>query len=154
MIMDSIRVFKMSDIVNESFYLDNPNNCKFVVSNDFEDNLKTDYNKLNFIVSSIVQNSIYAYNNVSGKIELSIFSNNSDLLINIKDYAGGIPEDIKTQIFNKCFIDGENKNGIGIGLFVSYIFVKDYFQGDIKFETEHEKGTTFKISIPLKVLKE
>ncbi len=124
------------------------------LSNDFEDHLKTDYNKLNFVVSSIVQNSIYAYNDISGKIELSITSNNDDLLINIEDYADGIPEKIKNQIFKKCFIEGENKNGIGIGLFVSNIFVKDYFHGSISFETQHGKGTTFKIKIPLKTIRE
>ena len=154
MIMDSVQVFKMSDIVNELSYLENTNHCQFIVSNDFEDHLKTDYNKLNFVVSSIVQNSIYAYNDISGKIELSITSNNDDLLINIEDYADGIPEKIKNQIFKKCFIEGENKNGIGIGLFVSNIFVKDYFHGSISFETQHGKGTTFKIKIPLKTIRE
>ncbi|MDQ2087813.1 substrate-binding domain-containing protein [Herbivorax sp. ANBcel31] len=153
MIMDSTQVFNMTDIVDELSFLDNPNNCQFDVSNDFEDQLETDYNKLNFIVSSIVQNAIYAYNDISGKIELSISSNNNNLLILIKDYAGGIPEKIKNQIFKKCFIDGENENGIGIGLFVSHIFTKDYFYGDINFETEDGKGTVFEISIPLKWIK-
>ena len=39
----------------ELSYLENTNHCQFIVSNDFEDHLKTDYNKLNFVVSSIVQ---------------------------------------------------------------------------------------------------
>lgn len=154
MIMDSVQIFKISDIVNELSYLENPNHCEFFVFNDFEDYLKTDYNKLNFVVSSVVQNSIYAYNDISGKIELSITSKNDELLINIKDYASGIPENIKNQIFKKCFIEGENKNGIGIGLFVSGIFVKDYFHGSISFETLHDKETTFKIRIPLKSIRQ
>jgi chemotaxis protein histidine kinase CheA len=37
---------------------------------------------------------------------------------------------------------------------VSNIFVKDYFHGSISFETQHGKGTTFKIKIPLKTIRE
>ena len=47
------------------------------------------------------------------------------------------------MITTKC------KNGTGLGLYMSYSTIKAHFNGDIKFESENGKGTTFYIILPL-----
>ena len=37
---------------------------------------------------------------------------------------------------------------LGFGLFMSYSNIKAHFKGELSFETEENKGTTFKIAIP------
>ena len=46
-------------------------------------------------------------------------------------------------------ITTKGKNGTGLGLFMSYSNIKAHFNGDITFESEMNKGTTFYIKLPL-----
>ena len=46
-------------------------------------------------------------------------------------------------------ITTKGKNGTGLGLYMSYSTIKAHFNGDIQFETEEGKGTTFYIVLPL-----
>ena len=46
-------------------------------------------------------------------------------------------------------ITTKGKNGSGLGLFMSYSTIKSNFKGDLSFETEEGKGTTFTIKIPM-----
>ena len=46
-------------------------------------------------------------------------------------------------------ITTKGKNGTGLGLFMSYSTIRAHFNGNITFETEQGKGTTFHIIIPV-----
>ena len=46
-------------------------------------------------------------------------------------------------------ITTKGKAGTGLGLFMSYSNIKAHFNGDITFDTEQNKGTTFYIHVPL-----
>ena len=77
-----------------------------------------------------------------------IFStNDSNLIISIRDYAGGLPDKVQKLLF-KEMITTKGKNGTGLGLYMSYSNIKARFNGDITFETNSE-GTTFNIILPL-----
>ena len=45
-------------------------------------------------------------------------------------------------------ITTKGKDGTGLGLFMSYSNIKAHFHGNIEFESEEGKGTTFIITIP------
>jgi nitrogen-specific signal transduction histidine kinase len=70
---------------------------------------------------------------------------NSKILIEIKDYAGGIKGRENDSIFKDIITT--KKNGSGLGLFVSYKIISSYFKGKLWFETEKDKGTSFFILI-------
>ncbi len=149
-IMDSMEEFKIGSIFDELALLNDNPRCKLAISNHFDRKLKTDRIKLHYIISSIVQNSIEAYNESTGTIEITAKENEGNLLISIKDFAGGIPDKVGEQIFKKCFLKSGSSKGTGLGLYVSNILVKNYFNGDISFEPKSGSGTVFIISIPLK----
>ena len=57
-------------------------------------------------------------------------------------------KEVQQKLF-KEMITTKGKNGSGLGLFMSYSTIKSNFKGDLSFETEEGKGTTFTIKIPM-----
>ena len=70
------------------------------------------------------------------------------VLIHIQDTGVGIPEEIRDKIFEAFFTTKQKVKGVGLGLSVCYGIIKDH-GGEIKVESEEEKGTTFTISLHL-----
>ncbi len=110
--------------------------------------VKGNINSLVQVLNNIISNAIQAYNGKTGeKIILDISKLDKNLIIKIQDFAGGIPDNIKNKLF-KEMTTTKGKNGTGLGLFMSYSNIKAHFNGNLRFETENGKGTTFIIEIP------
>lgn len=110
--------------------------------------IRGDANSLVQVINNMISNAIQAYNGKPEQVIDMIFRvENNDLIISLKDYAGGLPEKVKQKLF-KEMITTKGKNGTGLGLYMSYSNIKARFNGDITFESNNE-GTTFNIIIPL-----
>lgn len=110
--------------------------------------VKGNINSLIQVVNNIVSNAIQAYNGKAGqKIVLDIYKENELIIFKIQDFAGGLPDSVKNKLF-KEMITTKGKNGTGLGLFMSYSNIKAHFNGNIRYETRKNKGTTFYIEIP------
>ena len=108
-----------------------------------------DINSLVQVINNMISNAIQAYNGQTNKnIELILETQNNNVLIHIKDYAGGMPKNVQDKLF-KEMITTKGKNGTGLGLYMSYSTIKAHFNGDITFKSEDGKGTTFTIILPL-----
>ena len=108
-----------------------------------------DINALVQVIDNMISNSIQSYNGKTNQvIDLTLRTNDSNLLIEIQDYGCGMTNEVKDKLF-KQMITTKGKKGTGLGLFMSYSTIKAHFNGDIKFESEHNKGTTFTIILPL-----
>lgn len=66
--------------------------------------------------------------------------------IDFKDSGAGMPEEAKQKIFEPFFTTKEK--GTGLGLSICYGIVKAH-NGQIRFDSELGKGTTFTITLPL-----
>ena len=111
--------------------------------------LNGDINSLVQVINNMISNSIQAYNGKpEQKIDLTIDKNDNNIIISVKDYASGLSKKVQEKLF-KEMITTKGKNGTGLGLYMSYSTIKAHFNGDIKFETEQGKGTTFYIILPL-----
>lgn len=104
--------------------------------------------KLSQVVTNIIVNGIQAYEGKGGMIDVTIDKIEEYALIEIEDWAGGIPESIKPYIF-KNILTTKGVSGTGFGLYLAYSVVKGAFGGEITFETVEGKGTKFIIKIPL-----
>ena len=112
--------------------------------------LNGDVNSLVQVVNNMISNSIQAYNGKREQnIELEVNKKGNDVIFSIRDYAGGLPKEVQEKLF-KEMITTKGKNGTGLGLYMSYSNIKARFGGDITFETEEGKGTTFNIIVPIK----
>ena len=108
-----------------------------------------DINSLVQVINNMISNAIQAYNGKTEQnIDLILEKHKNNLIISVKDYASGLPQKVKDKLF-KEMITTKGKNGTGLGLYMSYSTIKAHFNGDIIFESEEEKGTTFNIILPL-----
>ena len=111
--------------------------------------LHGDVNSLVQVINNMISNSIQAYQGKTEQnIDLIVEEKNNKLCISIKDYGCGLPKKVKDKLF-KEMITTKGKNGTGLGLYMSYSTIKAHFGGDITFESEEGKGTTFTITLPL-----
>ncbi len=128
--------------------------------------LDTDYGELppvmchggqvNQVVLNLVVNSAHAIadrmkkTGERGRISVRTRAEGDDVLIAIEDTGGGIPEAIRARIFDPFFTTKEVGRGTGQGLsIVRSVIVKGH-GGQLDFETEMGKGTTFYVRLPVR----
>ncbi len=71
--------------------------------------------------------------------------------IAVSDTGSGIPEEIRNRIFDPFFTTKKVGVGSGQGLAISRSLIVDKHKGNLTFETEPGKGTTFTIQLPIEV---
>lgn len=112
-------------------------------------NLKGDINSLIQVLNNLISNAIHSYDgNENNTIDLIFNYSNNNLIISVKDYGKGIPENIQRKLF-KEMVTTKGKNGTGLGLFMSYSNIRAHFNGNISFDSVVGKGTTFNIILPI-----
>ena len=81
-------------------------------------------------------------------INIKISKNEHAISIEIQDNAGGVPENIINRIFEPYFTSKAEKNGTGLGLYMSSIIIEKHLNGKINVEN-NLNGAKFTISLPI-----
>lgn len=103
------------------------------------------------VFENLLKNAIESYDDkeLPGcKINIYIRKDKNLVTIAVEDFGCGIKDDIKSRLF-KCMVTTKGKNGTGLSLLFSYSTIKGKFRGEIWFESEVSKGTTFYITVPV-----
>ena len=127
-------------------------------------NIKINYNKVNTVIaeieetkfslaiSNLIENAI-KYNNIDGKVEVTVDSDNQNAFITVADNGIGIAEEEIGKIFDRFYRVDKNRDresgGTGLGLSIARSAVLMH-NGTIKVSSNENEGTTFVIIIPLK----
>ncbi|MEP1097141.1 MAG: ATP-binding protein [Cyclobacteriaceae bacterium] len=98
-----------------------------------------DCDRISQVWINLLTNAMYASNN-SGKIEIEIAGETEYTVISFKDYAGGIPLDIRKRIFEPFFTTKPRGKGTGLGLALCKQIVEE-FNGQLLVEVEENVGT-------------
>lgn len=118
--------------------------------------IKTDKTRLSQILINLLSNALKFTKD--GNVNIHIYAvNNSVLNFEITDTGIGIPQKYIDKVFDK-FVQVERNSdeqfqGTGLGLAIVKRFV-DSFDGQIQIDSELNKGTTIRFSIPLILGKE
>lgn len=111
-----------------------------------------DENKMRQVFDNLISNAV-KYSRIGGKVELGCEEkNDGNLIISIKDNGIGIPKYQQKRVFSK-FFRGDNAitaqtDGTGLGLYIAKAIVEAH-GGEMWFESEKDKGTTFYFSLPI-----
>ncbi|KNY27858.1 sensor histidine kinase [Pseudobacteroides cellulosolvens] len=145
--------FKLNDLVKdiEILLLNVARNkgCQLLINNYIESDLviSGDMNVLIQVLNNLITNSVEAYKGLEGVINLDIKKVEKDIMITVKDSAGGISKSIQEKLF-KEMVTTKGTEGTGLGLYMSFSTIKR-FGGDLWFESQEGKGTCFNIILPL-----
>ena len=146
-----LTTIKISKIIKETLSIisysltNNKIKLKLHIKDDVE--IKIIPNRLKQVILNIIKNGIDALieNRVQNPYIQIDVTYDSILKIEISDNAGGIPEDIKDKIFDPYFTTKNEKNGTGIGLYMSKMIIEK-LNGDI-IVSNSDKGAVFLIEL-------
>ena len=120
---------------------------------DFKDTkkIRTYSRELMQVLINIFKNAKEALdeNNVEQKeIKVSIEEIKDNIVVKICDNAGGIKEDMISKIYEPYFSTKSEKNGTGLGLYMSRTIIEKHLKGSIK-AYNIEAGVCFEIRVPI-----
>jgi signal transduction histidine kinase len=145
----------MHDLIDETIDTIKPmadtNGNKLVVEqSELPSALFLDRQKMMQIFLNLLSNACKFTNN--GTITFALHTDESRLHFSVADTGVGIPQDKLEVIFEEFIqVDGSlsrNFEGTGLGMAITKSFC-DLMQGEISVESELDKGTIFKVWLPL-----
>ncbi len=132
-------LFKINSI--EVKYENNSNSCLQIYLNEI---VQVFINLAKNSCDAILEKSIE-----HGKIDIRTYEDKNSLIIEFEDNAGGIKSNLLDKIFDPYFSTKNNKNGTGLGLYMSKTIIEEHSGGKINVYNT-DSGTKFIIKLPLK----
>jgi PAS domain S-box-containing protein len=110
---------------------------------------------VNQVILNLVVNAAHAIGDVvngtdrRGRITVQTRCDGPSVSIRVGDTGGGIPDVIRGRIFDPFFTTKEVGKGTGQGLSIAHSVIVEKHGGDLTFETEVGRGTSFIIRLPV-----
>lgn len=106
-----------------------------------------DKSQLLRVFTNLLENAMQALQGRENRrIDVKLKKENDHAVISFADTGHGISEEIAGRIFQPYFTTKTSGTGLGLAMTKKII---EFWQGEIWFETEEDKGTTFFIRLPL-----
>lgn len=130
--------FSINEIINNSLeFLNDTFNAKNIVVNfnvlkDFKvEGFKNEFQQ---VIINILNNSIDAIvlrKIENGEIQIGIYENNKNIILEIKDNGVGLDKKIENKIYEPYFTTKFKNNGTGLGLYMSKMIIEESLNGQI-----------------------
>jgi len=135
-------VNKALDIIEVSL---KNSNIEIVKHYEVKETLQIFENEIMQVVLNILKNAQDNFkekNTINPKITITI----KEKTLTICDNGGGIPKDVITKIFDPYYSTKDEKNGTGLGLYMSKTIVQEHHKGELKVENI-DGGVSFSINL-------
>ncbi len=141
---ETLNVVKIVELSLEIF------NENFIQFSSIEKEIiaRLDRTQLIRVITNLVKNAIQSIpdEQENKQVQVSVFRENENVKITVKDNGKGISEENKARIFEPKFTT--KSSGMGLGLAIIKNIIENY-NGTITFESEENNGTTFFVSFPI-----
>jgi len=127
---------------------------KIEIEYNVNDEIKIYKNEMMHVVLNILKNAKDNFidkNIKNPTISIKTWKGPKYYIIQICDNGGGISKDILPNIFNLYYSTKDNKNGTGLGLYVSKIIVEEHNSGKLSVKNMRN-GVCFFIKLPRHIL--
>ncbi|MGB0376370.1 MAG: sensor histidine kinase [Flavobacteriaceae bacterium] len=99
------------------------------------------------VVTNLIKNALQAMPpERQPKIQVRIEAQVRSVVVSIADNGVGVPDEVKEKIFDPKFTTKTRGMGLGLGIVKNII---ELHQGNIRYTTQANRGTTFIITMPL-----
>lgn len=126
---------------------------KIAVDVEGDENLslvEADRKKMKDVFTNLMSNAI-TYSHDGGKVKVTFKNEGKKVIVSIQDWGVGIPRFQHRRVFEKFFRSRNESRyrteGIGLGLYLVRAALAN-FGGEIWFQSEVDKGSTFFFSLP------
>jgi len=109
-----------------------------------------DPDRLTHVFLNLVENAIAAYDeqeNPDGRIVVSAKRSSEEVVVTVRDWAGGVPPEIADRIFDELFTTKERGKGTGLGLWIARNLVEEGFQGSLDLVSVEGGGSCFAVRL-------
>jgi K+-sensing histidine kinase KdpD len=138
-VMESVLKFIENDLVKRNVTLER--------KLDYAGPCRMDVEKMVRVFYNLASNAADAMPNGGTLTVQAGKTDDGKLRISFTDTGTGMPEEVRSKIFEAFFTHGK-KHGTGLGLSIVKKIIDDH-KGNIGVESEVGKGTTFRITLPL-----
>lgn len=105
--------------------------------------------ELNQVFLNLLVNAAHAMGNEYGTITVRTGRCGDEVWVEVADSGSGIPEGIRSKIFDPFFTSKPVGQGTGMGLSIAYGIIQRH-HGRIELKSEMGQGTTFRVILPIK----
>ncbi len=130
-----------TSIVNKNIKITQDLNCNIKFS--------TYSNEMKQVILNLIKNAEDALIETKANnptINISTFEENNQLIMEVSDNAGGITPEIIDNIFDPYFSTKKEKNGTGLGLYMSKTIIEEHIYGKLSV-LNNKDGAVFRIAL-------
>ncbi len=105
------------------------------------------------VIASILDNAQEALEkrlNIEKKIEFNVIIEKNYIYLKISNNGGNIADNLLEEIFAPYFSTKQEKNGVGLSLYISKMIAQFHLKGDIKVINHRDDVVEFDIIFPIK----
>ena len=101
------------------------------------------------LIQNLLTNALHAVNDKSGEVVIGVHHTHADetVTIEVRDDGVGMPEEIRSRLFDPFFTTRRSGSERGLGLTIVHRVTTE-LGGDIDVWSEQEKGSAFHIRLP------
>jgi signal transduction histidine kinase len=124
-------------------------NIELIKELNCEDNFKSYANELKQVVLNLIKNAedILIENEVPNPyIKITTSTHGDKFVLEVSDNGGGIPKKVQHNIFDPYFSTKKQKDGTGLGLYMSKMIIEEHCRGKLRAYNSDE-GAVFVITV-------
>jgi len=141
----------MKSVLDQLRYQSENKNIKFTIDLEKDTEVYADYDTIKLVLRNLCANAIkFSFKNTT--ISINVVKSDDFHIISVQDNGVGIAKENQYKIFsgeNYTSTGTNNEQGSGLGLMLCKEFIERH-GGEIWFESDKGKGTTFYFTIPFK----